>query len=130
MHFVGDLKVRVDLNGDSNRQKTCNLPLTAPLRPCLGFLKGTFKQFRNQRLLIGRFLIKTPRGYSLGSYLGKTRFESRSDTGCTDRGLCGFLQFLQANAMILPLLGHDHFIPNCFQFIVLPSSYRVVTDSG
>jgi hypothetical protein len=39
-------------------------------------------------------------------------------TGYPDLGFCGFPQSLQANAGIDLKLGHDHFLPHPFQFIV------------
>jgi hypothetical protein len=38
-------------------------------------------------------------------------------------GFYGFPQFLQPNAEIVPQSGHDHFLPNTFQFIIHQSSY-------
>jgi hypothetical protein len=55
----------------------------------------------------------------LGSNLGR-------GTGCRD---CGFPESMQANAGIFYLLGHGHFLPNPFQFIIHLSSYYLTPGS-
>lgn len=55
-------------------------------------------------------------------YLGSARFDSRPEHQLSS-GFCGLPQSLQENAAIVPLLGHDHFLPNSYQFVTHQSSY-------
>jgi hypothetical protein len=43
--------------------------------------------------------------------------------------LSGFPQSLQANAGLLPRTGHDHLLPNPFQFNIHESSYHLTQCS-
>jgi hypothetical protein len=46
------------------------------------------------------------------------------DNGYSDWNFRGFLQSLQAKRRALHQLGHDHFLPNYFQYIIHLRTYH------
>jgi hypothetical protein len=53
---------------------------------------------------------------ALDSHSGGTRVESQSECRLSWQDFRGISQSTLTNAWIIPLLGHDHFLPNPFQF--------------
>jgi hypothetical protein len=69
-------------------------------------------------------------GNSLDLYMGSAYFKSQLGQWLSSLGfLCGSPQSLQANAEIVPQLGHNHFPLNPFHSIIHLSSYHFMLHS-
>jgi hypothetical protein len=49
--------------------------------------------------------------------------------GILTKVLCDLPQSLQANAVIIPRIGHEYFLPNPFQLVIHRSSYHLTSHS-